>query len=112
MVTVSGNYVGFHDSITGNFNEGKIVFKQKEDIDVFLEAIKNSLIVTGSVTDIGESMQLTFCSNPGTSKTILLWLYPERSYGRIAEENGNGKTYMLTEDNVHIIADLLNNKKH
>lgn len=111
MVTVTGIGLESYDSTTGELKDGKIVLEQKKEIDIFLEAIKQSSFHSGPLSDIGENFQLTFSSKEGTSKTIFLWLYPERNYGRIQEENGNGKTYLLSEDNVRIIAELLNNKK-
>ncbi|WP_301109396.1 hypothetical protein [Sporosarcina sp.] len=88
----------------------KVVFEKEKEIEIFLKAIKDSSVPFGEITSEGENFKIVLSYQNGNSETILLWLYPDKSLGRIQKEKYNGQVRILSKEDVQGIAKLLEEK--
>ncbi|MBT2636765.1 MULTISPECIES: hypothetical protein [unclassified Bacillus (in: firmicutes)] len=110
MISITGNGLGLFSETEDQLKEGKVVFKQTEEIEVILKAIKDASAHSGPMTDEGENFQLVLSYKDDTTDIILLWLYPDRNSGRIQRENYTGPMYLLSKKDVQIIVNLIDKK--
>jgi hypothetical protein len=110
MITVTGNGLAIFPETEDQLKDRKVIFEQAEEIEVILKAIKVSSPHSGPMTSEGENFEIILSYKDDTSDTILLWLYPDRNSGRLQKDNYNGPIYLLSKEDVHSIAKLLDEK--
>jgi hypothetical protein len=110
MITVTGNGLEIYSETENRLIKREIVIEQTEEIDLILTVIEESSPYSGDMTAEGENYNLTITYVDGSDETIHLWLYPERSSGRIQKENYEGPVQILNKDDVQGIAELLAEK--
>ena len=72
MITVTGNGLTIFSETEDQLKDRKVVFKQTEEIEVILKAIKDSSPHSGPMTDEGENFKIILSYKDDTSDTILL----------------------------------------
>ncbi|QDP41146.1 hypothetical protein [Radiobacillus deserti] len=87
-----------------------VLFKKEQEIELFLNAIKDSTVPSGEVTSEAENFKIILSDQDGNSDTILLWLYPDKNLGRIQKENYDNQVRILRKDDVQILVELLKEK--
>jgi hypothetical protein len=109
-ITVSGNGLAIFSEDEKQLIDREIVFEETNEIEVLLTAIEKSSPHSGPMTTEGENFNLRVTYMDGTTETIHLWLYPERSTGRIQKENYEGPVQILSKEDVEKIAKLFAEK--
>ena len=110
MITVTGNGLAMFSETEDQLKDRKVIFEQIDEIEVILKAIKNSSPHSGPMTTEGENFKIILSYKDDTYDTILLWLYPDRSSGRIQKESYEGPVQILTKENSQNISELLAGK--